>query len=135
MGVTQLGIRNTVRTSAPPLDGVSMVVNADAASMYPTMMTGMNGGKSFMTPQAKHFVKKEFPFDYNKVTGGNDVVYTKRDLDIMMTSVPFGRRLSAEQYRLKSLEKHYRDNGDIETAEMYNNKHKNLEQDHPEWLI
>ena len=128
-------VRNTVRTSAPPLHGVSMVVNGDAASMYPTMMASMNGGKSAMSPQSKYFVGNEFPFEYNKVMGGKDLVYTKRDLDIIMNSAPFSRRLSAEQYRLKSLEKHYRDSGDIEKAEMYNNKHKNLENDHPEWLI
>jgi hypothetical protein len=128
-------VRNTVTTSTAPIYGVSTPISCDTASLYPTMMSSMNGGKSAMSPQAKYFIKTEFPFEYNKVTGGKDLVYTKRDLDIIVSSVPFGRRLSAEQYRLKSLEKHYRDNGDNETAEMYNNKHKNLEQDHPEWLI
>ena len=126
-------IRNKTITSVAPIYGTSSVMNCDAASMYPS---SMGGGKSVIRKGVTYYVKNEYPFDIEKINQtGDGLVYTKREMDLLMHSTPFDRRLDAEKDRLKELV-HYHDyHMDYEESKKCKIKLENIENDHPEWLI
>jgi len=116
---------------------VSSMVNCDASSMYPNVMSAWNGSQrsgKLTSDDFNYLVRKEAPYDVKRLPkeyrisintdiGEQIVIMAKYDI--------FTRRYEAEEQSLK----HHRDNGPIETALSIHKQLETLEEDHPEWLI
>lgn len=127
-------IRNSHIISHPPLNGVSAMINNDVASMYPSMMSSMNMGKSIFNNKTTYYVQREFPF---KIISSAEFfkdgqIYLKHDLDVIIKSEKFDRKIEAMRYRLERLVIHA---PTAEKCQMYKNRLATLEEDYPEWVI
>lgn len=95
-------------------------------------------GKPVVT--VKYYVVGEFPFKLiheSDILGDTELYkeLTMARISRAVALTPFIRRLSAEQYRLHSLKIHYETIGDIKQAKFYAERHKNIKEEHPEWVI
>ncbi len=90
-------------------------------------------------PLSNYFIYQIFPFTvWHRV----DFINPKKLKELTAIRIetgamlqPFIKRLSAEQYRLYQLAKYYKEQDNLIEFEYWDERHNNIREEHPEWII